>query len=181
MTTAVFLITTFFLTDPAEALDSPDAKTEPSEQTVFSTGTWELFGTAQLSAGNGTEIRIDSGAGYFWTPEHQFGLELEITNNGIDDFLVAPFYRFHFYGFKEELVLYGGGLAGLYFVEIPGHGGPNAQDDSSDTYLVLQGMGGMKLMISPSWSVLVQLAIRHYVNSDLDPFVNVFSGFSVYF
>jgi hypothetical protein len=168
----ITLMALLVVASPANA--ARDAARAPIDR-----GTWELFGTAQLSAGNGTTFSTDSGAGYFLARQHQVGGAVDLVLNGVDQVQLAPFYRFHF-DLGGSVVPYLGGQAGLAWVHIDGGGGRNAQADSDDLYFLVQGMAGLKLLGGAPWSLLVQLAVGHYFGRGTDPYLQLFAGFSVY-
>lgn len=146
---------------------------------AFDAGTWELFGTVELSAGNGTTFHLDGGAGYFLTPAHELGLEAGLAFNGGSAVLAAPFYRFHFHLGSPLWVPYVGAEVGLLYIGGKG-GGKKGQAAQSDAFFVAQGMGGVKLLAGPRWSALLQLSVRHDFNRGTDPSLNLFAGLSVY-
>ncbi len=143
----------------------------------FATGTWELFGTGALTL-SPTAFDVEAGAGYFLAPPHEVGGVLGLHVDGVEQYLLAPFYRFHLYLNSSSVVPYLGAMGGITILSPPG-GGPKAQGGNTDTNAFIQGMGGLKLMGSPRWSLLVDAALRYDFDAEDLTFI-LFAGFSVY-
>jgi opacity protein-like surface antigen len=157
------------------------AQEEAQAQAVIPAGTWEIFGTAELSSGNGTTFAVDAGTGYFLSEMHQIGGKLDLVLANADALGLLPFYRFHLPLSLDWLVPYAEAGAGLLFEHQPEGGNRNnPQPAQDDVYFILEGALGAKLMGSPRWSLLVQLGLSHAFGRGTDPTVSIFSGFSVY-
>lgn len=155
------------------ALSAPISAPLPFQQ-----GTWELSGSAALSAGNGTTFTATGAPGYFMTPEQELGGEVGLgLGNNVTTLSLAPYYRYHLDVGSPWFVPYAGGLIGVLYQEID-FGGFRGSD--SDTWGFGQAMVGTKLMSGTRWSALVELAVRHYFDRGLDPYMNLSFGLSVY-
>lgn len=142
----------------------------------FQAGTWELSGSALLSAGNGTTLSVNGAPGYFLAPAHQVGADVGLgLGPSFDTVSFGPFYRFHIAVGSPWFVPYAGGQLGILYEHVDGF------RDASDTWAFGQIMAGGKLMSGGNrWSALVELALRHYLDRDTDPFLNLGFGLSVY-
>jgi hypothetical protein len=145
-------------------------------------GSWEIFGTTELSAGNGTRFAIDGGTGYFFTPMHQVGGELQLVLDNADTLELLPFYRFHLPIDSRWLVPFGGVTAGVLYQSQPGpQGGRNAgTGGTSNTYFEVGAVVGAKLMGGTHWAAVVQIGLRHAFDSGTDPTVTISAGLAVY-